>query len=369
MLKSLWRDVRASLNRIFAIVVKEFAVTFGDKGSRMVLIAPVFLQAILFGYGATFNLERVPWVLLDESHSSASAEIVRGITGNGIFDLKRNAVSLADFEKSIDSSEALVGVYFPNDFDRKGEMMVVSDARNSTTAGIAYGYISSIARCRSPRSTAAGSPSRCPATARANQNGITRHDPCLACPRLFQPIQARCLPVSRSRASARIALAGWRYRDPDSTRSDCKAVSVDPHRLRTGLPDLRDRLPLVRASFQGLVPAARPRDLWIQPLHGGPGSGRLGRCGQHPTVDRHDHRDDAADGDPLGPHDERARHAPLDADLYDPQSASLCPGLSAPVCIFEGAGLMDILPLVWPVALVGLGSMSLATYLFRHKIS
>ena len=145
MLKSLWRDVRASLNRIFAIVVKEFAVTFGDKGSRMVLIAPVFLQAILFGYGATFNLERVPWVLLDESHSSASAEIVRGITGNGIFDLKRNAVSLADFEKSIDSSEALVGVYFPNDFDRKGEMMVVSDARNSTTAGIAYGYISSIA--------------------------------------------------------------------------------------------------------------------------------------------------------------------------------------------------------------------------------
>ena len=125
MLKSLWRDVRASLNRIFAIVVKEFAVTFGDKGSRMVLIAPVFLQAILFGYGATFNLERVPWVLLDESHSSASAEIVRGITGNGIFDLKRNAVSLADFEKSIDSSEALVGVYFPNDFDRKGEMMVV----------------------------------------------------------------------------------------------------------------------------------------------------------------------------------------------------------------------------------------------------
>lgn len=81
MLKSLWRDVRASLNRIFAIVVKEFAVTFGDKGSRMVLIAPVFLQAILFGYGATFNLERVPWVLLDESHSSASAEIVRGITG------------------------------------------------------------------------------------------------------------------------------------------------------------------------------------------------------------------------------------------------------------------------------------------------
>ena len=118
MLKGFWLSIFASLNRIFAIVMKEFVVTFGDKGSRVVLIAPVFLQAILFGYGATFNLERVPWVLLDESHSSASAEVVRGITGRGIFDLKRSAVSLADFERSVDSGESLVGVFFPNDFDR-----------------------------------------------------------------------------------------------------------------------------------------------------------------------------------------------------------------------------------------------------------
>lgn len=201
MLKSLWRDVRASLNRIFAIVVKEFAVTFGDKGSRMVLIAPVFLQAILFGYGATFNLERVPWVLLDESHSSASAEIVRGITGNGIFDLKRNAVSLADFEKSIDSSEALVGVYFPNDFDRKGEMMVVSDARNSTTAGIAYGYISSIATQVNAKH-GGGLAIEVRDRARWNENGITRYTivpgliPVLA---LIQVLLLAGLSVSRER--------------------------------------------------------------------------------------------------------------------------------------------------------------------------
>lgn len=201
MLKSLWRDVRASLNRIFAIVVKEFAVTFGDKGSRMVLIAPVFLQAILFGYGATFNLERVPWVLLDESHSSASAEIVRGITGNGIFDLKRNAVSLADFEKSIDSSEALVGVYFSNDFDRKGEMMVVSDARNSTTAGIAYGYISSIATQVNAKH-GGGLAVEVRDRARWNENGITRYTivpgliPVLA---LIQVLLLAGLSVSRER--------------------------------------------------------------------------------------------------------------------------------------------------------------------------
>ena len=207
MLKSLWRDVRASLNRIFAIVVKEFAVTFGDKGSRMVLIAPVFLQAILFGYGATFNLERVPWVLLDESHSSASAEIVRGITGNGIFDLKRNAVSLADFEKSIDSSEALVGVYFPNDFDRKGEMMVVSDARNSTTAGIAYGYISSIATQVNAKH-GGGLAVEVRDRARWNENGITRYTivpgliPVLA---LIQVLLLAGLSVSRERETERPA--------------------------------------------------------------------------------------------------------------------------------------------------------------------
>ena len=354
MLKSLWRDVRASLNRIFAIVVKEFAVTFGDKGSRMVLIAPVFLQAILFGYGATFNLERVPWVLLDESHSSASAEIVRGITGNGIFDLKRNAVSLADFEKSIDSSEALVGVYFPNDFDRKGEMMVVSDARNSTTAGIAYGYISSIATQVNAKH-GGGLAIEVRDRARWNENGITRYTivpgliPVLA---LIQVLLLAGLSVSREREDGSFDMMLMTPADSIEiligkavmpTLIACGQAfliflllglvifgfSLCMVGLGLGVSAVADNiqqsivmiivmmLPMVILS--GLMTSVRAMPHWMQT-----------------------------------------------ATILNPLRYSI---QAIRAVYFEGAGLMDILPLVWPVALVGLGSMSLATYLFRNKIS
>ena len=326
MLKSLWRDVRASLNRIFAIVVKEFAVTFGDKGSRMVLIAPVFLQAILFGYGATFNLERVPWVLLDESHSSASAEIVRGITGNGIFDLKRNAVSLADFEKSIDSSEALVGVYFLNDFDRKGEMMVVSDARNSTTAGIAYGYISSIATQVNAKHGVAREREEgsfdmmlmTPADSIEILIGKAVMPTLIACGQAFLIFAIGFLwfelPFKGSFLLLGLVIFGF---------SLCMVglglgVSAVADNIQQSIVMIIVMmLPMVILS--GLMTSVRAMPHWMQT-----------------------------------------------ATILNPLRYSI---QAIRAVYFEGAGLMDILPLVWPVALVGLGSMSLATYLFRNKIS
>lgn len=320
MLKSLWRDVRASLNRIFAIVVKEFAVTFGDKGSRMVLIAPVFLQAILFGYGATFNLERVPWVLLDESHSSASAEIVRGITGNGIFDLKRNAVSLADFEKSIDSSEALVGVYFPNDFDRKGEMMVVSDARNSTTAGIAYGYISSIATQVNAKH-GGGLAVEVRDRARWNENGITRYTivpgliPVLA---LIQVLLLAGLSVSREREDGSFDMM---LMTPADSIEILIGKAVMPTLIACGqaflifaIGFLWFELPF-KGSFLLLGLVIFGFSLCMVGL--GLGVSAVADNIQQSIVMI------IVMMLPMGPHDERARHAPLDADRYDPQSASL----------------------------------------------
>ena len=67
LLDALW----ASINRIIAIAGKEFVALLKDKGSRLILVVPVIVQAVLFGYGATFNLERVPWTYYDASHSSS----------------------------------------------------------------------------------------------------------------------------------------------------------------------------------------------------------------------------------------------------------------------------------------------------------
>ena len=117
LLDALW----ASMNRIIAIAGKEFVALLKDKGSRFILVVPVIVQAVLFGYGATFNLERVPWTYYDASHSSSSMEVVRRITGTGIFELKAAPRSLGEFEETISSSTALLGLYFPPDFEKNGQ--------------------------------------------------------------------------------------------------------------------------------------------------------------------------------------------------------------------------------------------------------
>ena len=198
MSRTSWkRRLAASMLRILSIVRKEFLVTLADKGSRMILIVPVFIQAVLFGYGATFNLERVPWVVYDESRTALSTELIRGLEGTGLFVLTRDARSAADFARAIDSGEALIGLRFPSDFARTGEVLLVADARNSTTAGVASGYVASVvARMNGPASASVVE------RYRLNENGITRYAivPALVIAlALIQVLILSALSVSRER--------------------------------------------------------------------------------------------------------------------------------------------------------------------------
>ena len=164
--------------RIRALILKEFITVFKDPGSRKILVVPVIVQSILFGYGATFNLERVPWVLLDESRSAASAEFVRAVSNNGIFDLVAAETGLAGYRDRIDRGEALIGIHIPSDFaDRQragsGVIMVTADARNTTTANVAVGYVSVIAAAINEKHGTLGN-IRMVERFRYNENTVTR---------------------------------------------------------------------------------------------------------------------------------------------------------------------------------------------------
>ena len=174
MMSSLLLSLWASLNRIAAVAGKEFVALLKDKGSRLILVVPVIVQSILFGYGATFNLERVPWSFCDVSHSASSQEVVRRISATGFFELQAAAPSLSGLEGEVSSGRALIGLYFPPDFEKKGELFAAADARNSTTAGVALGYITSVvSKINAERG--AGGPVTVVERYRWNENGITRY--------------------------------------------------------------------------------------------------------------------------------------------------------------------------------------------------
>ena len=79
-----------------AVVKKEFLSVLKDKRSRMILVVPVVMYIILFGYIASFNLERIPYAVCDLSHSAASAELVRSIEAGGIFRRQATLTSVAE---------------------------------------------------------------------------------------------------------------------------------------------------------------------------------------------------------------------------------------------------------------------------------
>ena len=168
-------DILSSLNRIWAILAKEFFTMVMDRGARLVLIVPVIIQSVLFGYGATFNLEQVPWIVYDGDRGALSSELVRGIEANGFFVRSREVTSMQELTGAIDRGEALLGLCIPEGFSSKGEAMLVADARNSTTAGIAAGYVSAVVQEVNSRHGYA-SPVAVIERFRYNENAVTRYN-------------------------------------------------------------------------------------------------------------------------------------------------------------------------------------------------
>lgn len=171
----------ASLGRLRALAKKELLTLLRDPGMRRILVVPIIAQSILFGYGATFNLEEAPYVVFDASRSPASERVLRALEANRIFVRAGNPLSFAQVERAVYEGEALIGLYIPDDFARRiargeaGEIFVAADARNTTTANVATGYVSAIVEALNREAGAAG-PIEIVDRWRYNENGITRYN-------------------------------------------------------------------------------------------------------------------------------------------------------------------------------------------------
>ena len=68
-----------------ALMTKEFLALLKDKRSRIVVFVPPILQLLVFGYAATFDLNRIPLAVYDEDHSQASRDLVARFEGSPNF--------------------------------------------------------------------------------------------------------------------------------------------------------------------------------------------------------------------------------------------------------------------------------------------
>jgi ABC-2 type transport system permease protein len=139
-----------SILRILALTRKELLAVLKGKGSRRSLLVPPLLQTLLFGYAATYDLNHVPYAVLDQDHSAASHQLLSGLDGSGIFERVADLHRVSDLATYIDDRRALLVVQIEPDFERRllsggsADVQVIADGRNSNTAGTALGYINSI---------------------------------------------------------------------------------------------------------------------------------------------------------------------------------------------------------------------------------
>jgi ABC-2 type transport system permease protein len=136
-----------SLLRIIALTRKELLAVLKDRRARNSLLIPPILQSLLFGYAATYDLNHVPYAVLDQDHSEASQALLAKLDGTGIFERVAALQRQSDIRAYIDDRRVLLVVQVPSDFSRHlqsgqtADVQVIADGRNSNTAGTALGYV------------------------------------------------------------------------------------------------------------------------------------------------------------------------------------------------------------------------------------
>lgn len=138
------------IRRIRALLLKEFLAIFLDKASRMAIIVPPIVQLFVFGYAATFDLNRVRIAVLNEDSGALSRELISRFQGNRTFEIVAYLGSEQDIQHLIDNEKTLMVLRIDNACSRRvatGEscpVQVLIDGRNSNTAMLALNYVRAI---------------------------------------------------------------------------------------------------------------------------------------------------------------------------------------------------------------------------------
>jgi len=141
--------MREAFLRVAALIRKELLAVLKDPRARATLIIPPILQCLIYGYAATFDLNDVPYVVLDRDRSAASRELLANLDGSGIFRRVAELRSEDELRDRIDDRDAIVAVRIDQDFERRlvqglqAHVQVIADGRNSNTAGVATAYVGS----------------------------------------------------------------------------------------------------------------------------------------------------------------------------------------------------------------------------------
>ena len=136
--------------RIKAVARKELLHIVRDPRSLVMALMLPTLMILLFGYGLTLDVDRIPTVVYDADNSPESRAIVSRFEGSRFFRIVGNAGDYPAMQRSIDSGQALLGLAIPREYSRdllsgaSPQVQLLLDGSDSNTASIALNYANSL---------------------------------------------------------------------------------------------------------------------------------------------------------------------------------------------------------------------------------
>ena len=131
-----------NLRRLWAIARKEALHIRRDPRSLGLAVGVPLLMLLAFGYALTLDVDRVPFVVWDQSGTAQSREFVARFTGTPSFSFRGSIDAYPQLEHAIDSREAMLALVIPSGFGRDldagrtAPVQAIVDGSDSNTAGI-----------------------------------------------------------------------------------------------------------------------------------------------------------------------------------------------------------------------------------------
>ncbi len=138
------------IRRIIALMIKEFLALLKDKQSRVVLIAPPLIQLLVFGYAATYDLNHISYAVYNEDTGAPARNFLSNLEGSPTFHLAARLTADNQIAPLIDAKKVLLALhldpYFTRDLllGRPAKLQVIIDGRDSNTAMLVLGYVRNI---------------------------------------------------------------------------------------------------------------------------------------------------------------------------------------------------------------------------------
>ncbi len=139
-----------SINRIIALLKKEFEQLFKDRRLLPIIFIAPILQLTFLGFAASLDVKNISMVVCDLDKSAESRAFIQKFTNSGYFTYEYATEDYESIHKYVDNNKVSMALVIPWKFGDKvlkGEtasIQVILDGSDGNTAAISIGYVNQI---------------------------------------------------------------------------------------------------------------------------------------------------------------------------------------------------------------------------------